>query len=267
MGGAATKRLILAISLLCLTIASAGQAKPYKTYIQKGNLRVAFWGHIAPRKLPRVGVGPVEVSISASIATIDNTPPPQLRTIKLEINRNGRLDPLGLPACRFHQIQPASTVKARRACAPALVGHGSFHANVALPEQSPFPSNGEILAFNGRSHGRPVILAHIYGTEPLPTSFTLPFHIRHHRGGTYGLVLTAHLPQVAAEWGFIKGLSLTLGRRFRYRGELRSYVAAGCPAPAGFPGSVFALARMHFGFDDGETLSSVIVRNCYARHR
>jgi hypothetical protein len=265
MGGATAKRLVLAVSLLGLTVVAAGQAAPFKTYIQKGNLRIAFWGHIAPRKLPRVGVGPVDVSISTSIATIDNSPPPQLRTIKLEINRNGRLDPRGLPACRFHLIQPASTAKARAACSAALVGHGTFQANVALPEQSPFPSNGEILAFNGRSHGKPVILAHIYGTEPLPTSFTLPFHIGHHRAGTYGLVLTAHLPQVAAEWGFIKGFSLTLGRRFRYRGNLHSYVSAGCPAPPGFPGSVFALARMHFGFDDGTTLPSTIVRDCHAR--
>jgi len=265
MGGAATKRLILAVSLLCLAVASVGQAKPIKTFIQQGNLRVGFWGHIAPRKLPRTGTGPVEVSIATSIATTDNTLPPQLRAIKLEINRNGHLDPRGLPVCRYQEIQPASTAKARAACSPALVGHGSFHANVALPEQSPFPSNGRILAFNGRSYGRPVILAHIYGTLPLPTSFTLPFQISHRRAGTYGLVLTAHLPQVAAEWGFIKGLSLNLGRRFRYRGTLHSYVSAGCPAPDGFPGSLFPLARMHFSFDDGKTLHSTVLRDCRAR--
>jgi hypothetical protein len=265
MGRAATKRLVLAVLLLCLTLVAAGQAKPYKTYIQKGNLRVAFWGHIAPRKLPRVGVAPVAVSISANIATLDHAPAPQLQTIKLEINRNGRLDPRGLPVCRFHQIQPASTAKAQRACASAIVGEGTFRANVALPEQSPFPSNGKILAFNGRSHGRPVIFAHIYGTVPLPTSFTLPFEIKRHRAGTYGLILSAHLPRVAAEWGFVKGFSLTLGRRFRYRGKPRSYVSAGCPAPAGFPGSIFALARTAFDFENGERLKSVIVRNCHAR--
>lgn len=265
MGGAATKRSILAVSLFCLTVASVGDAKPFKTYIQEGNLRIGFWGHIAPRKLPRKGVGPVDVSIATSIATTDRTTPPQLRAIKLEINRNGHLDPRGLPICRLHEIQPASTAKARAVCSPALVGHGTFHANVALPEQSPFPSNGKILAFNGRSHGKPVILAHIYGTLPLPTSFTLPFQVQRRRAGTYGLVLTAHLPRVAAEWGFIKGLSLSLGRRFRYRGTLRSYVSAGCPAPAGFPGSVFPLARMHFSFDDGKMLRSTIVRDCSAR--
>lgn len=265
MGGAATKRLILALSLLCLTIVSAGEAKPFKTYIQKGNLRVAFWGHIAPRRLPRVGVAPVSVSVSANIATVDGSPPPQLRTVKLEINRHGHLDPQGLPVCGLRQIQPASTAQARRVCGRAIVGQGSFGANVILPEQSPFPSSGKILAFNGRRHGRPAILIHIYGTLPLPTSFTLPLEVKQRSSGTYGLVLSAHLPHVAAEWGFVKGFSLTLGRRFRVGSTVHSYISASCPAPAGLPGWVFSLARTDFGFENGEELGSIIVRNCNAR--
>jgi hypothetical protein len=260
--GAATKRAAAAAALLSLTFASA---TPAKVYIQKDNLRVAFSGRIAPRKLPRVGAAPVVVSISAGIATVDNTTPPQLRLIKLEINRSGHMDQRGLPTCRLQLIQPATTARAREACAAALVGHGSFRANVELPEQSPFPSNGQILAFNGRMHGKPVILAHIYGTLPLPTSFTLPFEISHRRKGTYDITLTAHLPQVAAEWGFVRAISLTLGRRFRYQGSGRSYISAGCPAPPGFPGAVFPLARTAFDFEDGTKLKSVIVRTCHAR--
>lgn len=262
MGRAARKKAAVAATLLCLTFASAALAK---TYIQKGNLRVGFSGHIAPRKLPRVGTAPVVVTMSAGIGTTDRTPPPQLRRVKLEINRNGRLDPRGLPVCPFHRIQPATTSVALGACGRALVGHGRFRAHVVLPEQSPFPSNGRILAFNGRRNGRRVILAHIYGTIPLPTSFTLPFEIRHQRRGTYDLTLIAHLPRVAADWGFIHGVSLTLGRRFRRDGEVRSYVSAGCPAAPGFPGASFPLARTAFAFDDGTKLKSVIVRNCRVR--
>lgn len=265
MGRAAAKRLLLGVLLLCLTVAPVSQAGPYKTYIQKGNLRVGFWGHVAPRKLPRLGLAPVSVSISSEIETVDDSTPPQLQTIEVEINRNGHLNPQGLPVCRFRQVQPASTAKALSACRSAVVGEGTFNADVALPEQSPFPSSGRIVAFNGRSHGKPAILAHIYGTLPLPTSFTLPFQIERRQSGTYGLVLTAHLPQVAAEWGSIKGMSLTLGRRFRYRGRSRSYVSAGCPAPAGFPGTSFSLARAHFGFAGGEELRSIIVRACHVR--
>lgn len=262
MGRAATRKAAFAASLLSLVFASAALAK---VYIQKDDVRVAFSGRIAPHKLPRRGAAPVVVSVSAGITTTDRTPPPQLRRIKLEINRVGRLDARGLPICPFRRIQPASTAVAVDACSSALVGHGTFRANVALPEQSPFPSNGRILAFNGHMHGRSVILAHIYGTLPLPTSFTLPFEIEHSRSGTYGLTLVAHLPQVAAEWGFVHGISLTLGRNFRYHGNRHSYISAGCPAPPGFPGATFPLTRMAFDFEGGTKLRSVIVRNCHAR--
>jgi hypothetical protein len=231
---------------------------------QRGNLRVSFAGKIAPRSLPRRGLAPVAVSLAGEIKTTDGLDPPQLRTISLAINRNGHLDYRGLPRCNYHQIQPASSEEAIAACRSSLVGEGTFKANVALPEQSPFPSDGKILAFNGNLHGKPVIYAHIYGTEPLPLSRVLAFAIEHRRGA-YATILVAHLPRVAAEWGFVKGVGLTLWRRFAYRGQPHSYLAAGCPAPAGFPGATFAFARAAFGFEDGRSLSSTLTRNCAVR--
>jgi hypothetical protein len=232
---------------------------------QQGTLRVSFEGGIAPHALPRVGKAPVAVTLAGNIKTTDGQDPPQLRTISLAINKNGRLDYKGLPRCNFHQIQPASTVEAKESCHRSLVGKGTFKANVALPEQSPFPSNGTILAFNGNLHGKPVIYAHIYGTEPLPTSFVLPFHIRQRGGGGYATTLVADLPQVAAQWGFVSGVSLTLQRNFTYNGKRHSYLSAGCPAPKGFPGATFPFAKAAFGFEDGRTLRSTLTRSCGVR--
>ena len=65
----------------------------------------------------------------------------------------------------------ASTAEAREACESSLIGAGTFEANVALPDQSPFPSNGKVLAFNGTLHGRAVIYAHVYGTEPVQIAY------------------------------------------------------------------------------------------------
>ncbi len=244
---------------LCLS-AGISQAE----VAQQGNLRVSFAGKIAPHSLPRVGMAPVSVSLLGEIKTTDGSKPPQLRTISLAINKNGELDYRGLPRCNFHQIQPATTAEARAACSKSLVGNGTFEANVALPEQSPFPSNGRVLAFNGNLHGKPVIYAHIYGTEPLPTSFVLPFRI-HQGSGAYGTILVAKLPQVAAEWGFVSGVSLTLRRDFTYQGERHSYLSAGCPAPKGFPGATFSFAKASFGFEDGRNLSSKLQRSCGVR--
>ena len=57
----------------------------------------------------------------------------------------------------------AATVKHSKPAA-TQVGIGFFSANVLLREQSPFPSRGKILAFNGEVLGHPVIFGHIYGT-------------------------------------------------------------------------------------------------------
>jgi hypothetical protein len=261
VSGAATRKAAIAVALLCLALAAVSQAE----VIRKGNLQISYGGRIAPHDLPRKGTAPVAVSVSAKIKTTDRLPPPQLQRIELAINRYGRLDQQGLPACRFRQLQPATTAEARASCPGGVIGHGKFEAAVALPEQSPYPSDGAILAFNGRLHGRPVIFAHIYGTQPLPTSFTLPFEVRRRRSGTYGLSLVADLPPVAADWGYVSGFSLTLRRRFRYHGEQHSYLTAGCPAPKGFPGATFAFAKASFGFEGGRRMHTTLTRSCGVR--
>jgi hypothetical protein len=252
--------------LLGLAIAVTGAALAHAEVVQKGSLRVTFAGEFSPRALPRHGAAPVSVSIGGQISTADGSRPPQLRTISIAINRNASLDPGGLPDCRLEDIQPATSEGALAACRGSLVGRGSFAADVELPEQSPFPARGKVLAFNGRLKGRPVVLAHVYGTDPVPTSYTLPFAIRDSKG-EFGTVLVGSLPQVTADWGFVTAIDLKLDRRFASSGERAAYLSAGCPAPPGFPGAVFPLARASFAFAGGRTLSSVLNRSCRVRGR
>lgn len=246
-------------------IALFGSATTEAEVSQKGSLRVSFAGKLRPTKLPRHDLVPISVSLSGQVTTTDRSRPPQLRTIALAINRNGRIETRGLPRCRLAQIQPATTDEALRNCGRALIGKGRFLANVALPEQSPFPSNGKVLAFNGARGGKPVVFVHIYGTEPLPTSYVLPFEIERRSRGAFGTRLVAQLPRIAADWGFISGVSLTLRREFLYRGRPRSYLSAGCPAPPGFLGATFSFARATFAFEDGRTISSTLSRRCRVR--
>jgi hypothetical protein len=228
---------------------------------QKGNLRVHFEGELAPRRLPRTGLAPVRMAVGGEIATTNGSNPPQLRGISIAINRVGKLDSTGLPVCDISQIQPSTTVGALRACRRSLVGRGSFSAKVLIPQQAPFPSEGRIFAFNGRFGGHPAILVHVYGTEPAPTSTTIPFVIRSGHG-RYGTMLSASLPQATGEWGYVTGLRLDLGRNFSYRGRRQSYLSAGCPAPAGFPGAAFPLARASFDFAGNRRLTSVLNDSC-----
>lgn len=232
--------------------------------VQRRGVRVRFDGKLTPRALPRHGVAPVGIAVDAEIGATGDTAPPQLRLIAIAINRNGHFDTKGLPVCRLHDIQPSTTANALAACRGSLVGEGHFSANVKLPEQSPFPSAGKVLAFNGRLHGKPAILAHIYGTQPAPTSTVLPFLIKD-SDGTYGTVLEASLPRATGDWGYVTGLKMTLRRHFDYRGKGRSYLSAGCPAPAGFPSAAFPLARTSFEFVGGLTLVSILNRSCRAK--
>ncbi len=230
---------------------------------EKHGVRVSVDGELLPKKLPRHGTAPVSVSVSGRIGSKASIPPPQLEKLTIAINRHGHLSSQGLPRCRIGHIDPSTTREAMAACAPALVGKGTFSANVRLPEQSPFPSNGEVLAFNGKLGGRPAIFAHIYGPDPVPTSYVLPFFIKS-SGGTFGTILETSLPRVTGEWGYVTGISMTLDRRFTVRGKRRSFLSAGCPAPTGFGAAVFPLIRTSFGFEGGVKVTSTVNRVCKA---
>jgi hypothetical protein len=251
--------IILAASLLVAAPASA-------EVIQHGGVRVSFQGRLVPRRLPREGSAPAAADLAAKISGVEGAPPPALRTIEIEVNRHGRFDRSGLPVCTMDEVQPTTDADAMRACGRSLVGEGEFSAQVGLGAQAPFPAGGKLLAFNGTYHGAPAILAHVYGTEPAPTSYTLPFLIGQGHG-TYGTVLRASVNGAAGTSGYISGLSLDLGRTWGYRGHRHSYLSAGCPAPQGFPGADFPFARASFGFAGGAKLRSTITRSCRASGR
>jgi hypothetical protein len=145
------------------------------------------------------------------------------------------------------------------------VRHPRF-SRFALAQTSPagIVPDGRIFAFNGIFKGRPAILAHVFGSHPTPTSYTLPFTIRPAKG-TYGTILTASLPQVTSHWGYVTGIQMTLGRSFRSHGRAQSYLSASCPAPASFPGATFPFARASFAFAGGWRLSSTLTRSCRVR--
>jgi hypothetical protein len=262
--------LTLLLALWLVASASTGAAPSRgptagaSEIIQRGNFRIGLDAKLTPSKLPRTGAAPVRFSFSANIASTEGEVPPQLRAIKVEINRHGHFEPAGLPVCTSRDIQPSNNAGALEACRDALVGQGHFSAKVLITQQAPFPSDGKVLAFNGRWHGHPAILAHIYGSKPVPTSYTLPFVLDPISKGTYGTSLSASLPHFTSKWGYVTGISLDIGRSFRSGGHRRSYLAAACPAPRGFPTAPYSIARASLGFS-GRTVHSVLTRTCKVR--
>jgi hypothetical protein len=257
-------KLILVFGLLFVLGASTIAAAEV---LRKSQIQVAVSGGLKPKRLPRHGAAPISASVGGKISSTDESPTPRLKSLAIELNRNGRIETAGLPLCPYDAIQPASTQRALSACRSALVGKGSFEAEITFGTQEPYGAKGRLLAFNGRQGGKPVLFAQIYSPQPFATSFVIVFKIQKISKGSFGTRLLARLPASLGSWGKLTGIELNLSRRYSYRGHQRSYLSAGCPAPPGGTSVVFPYARTSFGFEGGRDLDLTLVRSCSARGR
>lgn len=255
------KRLAAATALVaCFFAVSLAHAE----LVERGDLFVKFDGGIAPTALPRHVNGPISVRVAGTVKTLSGEQPPALRFIAIAINRGGRIDTRGLPTCHRSQIEPATARQALAACRPALIGEGRYLGALSLPEQNAFPLQGRILAFNAVVDGKRAILGHVYGSDPVPNSRIIVFHI-HETQGTFGTVLSAALPAELNRHGYLKKISLDLSRKFVYRGRTHSYLSAACAAPPGFTSAIFPFVRVAMTFSDGRKLASTLIRTCRVR--
>jgi hypothetical protein len=255
---ARAKAMLLALALLGIGLSAAAHAE----LVQKGNLRIATRAKLSPHALPRGKSAPIAVTLDAKLTTTDQSVPPALKELAIELNRHGHLDTTGLPRCRAEQIQPASTQRALEACRASLLGRGSFSVDVVLGSQEPYPTKGRLLLFNAPYKGHPALLGQVYAARPFANSFLVPFSIGHAPKGPWGTVLRATLPRAFTSWGHLTGLSLRLGRTYSYQGARHSFLSAGCPAPDGFSGALFALARTRFSFAGGKRVDQALAGSC-----
>lgn len=256
------KRLAL---LVCAALLPLGAALAAAEPFQQGDLRIVFDAGFVPHALPRDRLAPIDVQLSGTVGTSDGSRPPQLRHISIALNRYGRIDTRGLPTCAADDVESTSSATALSRCRDALVGHGEFGAAVAFPGGSQLPVKGKILIFNSKVGGRPAFLAHVAARNPIEATVVLVFHISHPRSGKFGTVVTAKIPRIAADLGYVTEISLSIGRRYQVGGQRLSLLSARCAAPDGFPGALFSLARGSFVFADGRHLGGAVIRHCAVR--
>lgn len=247
------------------TIALAGAAISQADVVGGANVRATFKGWITPKALPRTGAAPVALHLRGALRTSDGKQPPQLRRAVFALNSHGKVSTEGLPICRKTQLLATDSASALKACRKALIGTGRFNAHIVIPSQAPFPSRGRLLAFNARRHGHKVILAHIFGTDPVPTAQVLTLTYQRTRSGTFGTALTMRVPQVGEDWGHVTDFQLDVFRRYTYRNERRSVVSASCPAPKGFGAALFTAARGIYYLADGRVITRVLSGTCKVR--
>lgn len=245
---------------LCVLGLLAGAAKAI--VVQEHSLRISVQGQVKPFRLPRTELAPVAVFLSGHIDTPNGSTPRQLERMTILVNRHGRLHDVGLPTCELDEIRASTTRRALEQCGDALVGSGRFWASIVLPEQRPYPTRGRLLVFNGRAGGHPALFAQIFTTKPFATSFVVTFVLKRIGRGPWGTELTASLPQALGDWGYVDRIKLTLRRKYRYQGRLRSYFRASCPAVPGARGAVFELAKTSFQFADRVEVTVPITKSC-----
>lgn len=257
------RRTLLGALLLCLALGGAAVARA--EIFGGDGLFIKFGGGFAPRSLPRERDVPVTVRLHTAIKTADGAPPPRLRRISFGVNRYGRITTRGLPVCTAAELESTSTATALERCKGSLLGHGSFDANLEFHGEAPAPVHGRMLVFNGGSHRHPVFLLHVYTSKPADVTIVLRFTVSHPAHGKFGTELTATIPRLASDLGYVTAVSLVFDRRYRYRGRGYSFLSARCAAPSGFPGAIFSFTRGTFSFSGGRRIVTTLTRNCTVR--
>jgi hypothetical protein len=122
-----------------------------------------------------------------------------------------------------------------------------------------------MVVFKGTKGGKAVLFGQIYTAYPFAASFVIVFKLSKEHKGTYGTTLSATLPANLRAWGNLTEVKMRLARNFSYKGKKRSFLSAGCPAPKGFGGVPFPLARTSFAFDGAPQVSQTLTETCKVR--
>jgi len=244
---------VVAISVSGLAVA-AGADKPET--VTAGNLELTFNGGFNPDKLPKKTLAPISLTVGGKIKTRDGSHPPALKEVLVETDRNGAVTTVGFPTCRTSQLQSQDTDSAEAICRKAIIGKGRTSVVIALAEQKPISVTSNLLVFNGGTRGGvTTFLIHAFITVPTPAAIVTTVKIKKINKGRYGLLSVASIPKIAGGSGSVTSFSLTINKRYTYKGKKLSVLSAKCP-----DGKLQAKGTAIFA--DGTQASAGIIRTC-----
>jgi hypothetical protein len=243
--------ICLAGAICLFFIAGAANA----ARVRVGTLILRADGGFEPRVLPRHAYAPIRFQGHAEIGTTNSEPPPALRRVRLDFDRDGRLTTAGLPVCPPSRIEGTAPMQARQLCKGAIVGTGHVGVAISVPGHSRVDVTSPLTLFNGpRQGGDPTVIAHAQTTFPAPETYVVTIPIERSTG-TYGYRTTFDLPEIANGHGALTHIDAKIGRRYSFRGSKRSYTSARCSD---------GVLQTHgfFYFADGTIISGAVFRPC-----
>jgi hypothetical protein len=225
------RRSLLLVPVLCAAAAlglTAVATAKFDTF-RVGNLVVKVDGGVSPKALPKNSYAPVAVNIKGKLSTSDGSHPPAFRELIADFDKNGRINPKGLPVCKGGQLEARPTAAAKKVCGKSEVGSGSGRIQISFPEQPPIPVKSPITVFNGGTKGgKTTLFIHAYITVPVPSAVVTTVTIKKVSKGRYGLSTVSKVPVIAGGSGSVLEFDITFKRNFIYKGRRQSYFTARC---------------------------------------
>ena len=247
---ALTRVLALCCAAAALTAAAVAQG----ALVKVENLVLRANGGFAPQTLPRDRYVPIRFEGFFEISARGGTRPVALQEVKIDFDRDGRLNSAGLPSCPRDHIAAAGVAEARNACRGAIVGAGKVEA-VVDTASGPVPVSSPLTIFNGPpQEGMPTVVFHARTPPPGAETFAMLVPIEKRRGG-FRYRATLVFPELAGGLGSITRVEAKVNRRFSVGGQERSYVSARCS-----DGILHTHGR--FVFTDGTIIDGSVEKAC-----
>jgi hypothetical protein len=228
-----------------------------------GNVVLKAEGVVLPRARPKNELTPAFFAAKGEISTVDGTHPPADREAILNIDKNGAIDPVGLPMCAAGQLEARDSKSAKRVCGDSIVGSGQGVAEIAFPEQKPIFVHSPLTLFNGGiKGGTTTIFIHAFITVPSPAAIVTTVKISKIHSGRYGLRAVIKVPVIAGGSGSVRSFEIKFGRYFNYKGKKKSYDLAKCPDGHLDTKIVKTVFKDETGESSDATLSGTLVSPC-----
>jgi hypothetical protein len=246
-------RIALPLAFVCVFALWMGGASG-GALVQVNGLQLSAGGGFRPQRLPRHRFAPIEFQGHVDLRSLRGGPPPQLTEATIEFDRDGRLQTKGLATCPAEKIENLNGAEARRVCKSAEVGTGTVGI-LLLFNGGTVPAHAPLTLFNAPPvEGNPTVNAHVHIAPPVNETYVVPVVIERLHGGRYSYRAKFDVPALAGG-GILVHVDAKVGRRYKYKGQERSYVSAHCQH------TVYS-THGDFVFSDGTVIDGEIQSAC-----